>query len=135
MSIEINKFTHFTRKKYIKTPSMSIEDSLGLNGYSFEPEYDEQELETLDETVPYEEIPLEEWCDCGNCCLMSKAEKNMCCKNSDLSIPNLEDHGCITDHDNFDDIVLNPIILEVAFIQIMMYKGYRGRAPDQLNNK
>ena len=114
---------------------MSIEDSLGLNGYSFEPDYNEQELETLEETVPYEESPLEEWCDCGHCCEMGKPEETVCCKNSDLCIPNLEDYGCITDHDNFDDIVLNPIILEVAFIQIMMYMGHCGRAPDQLNNK
>ena len=80
---------HFTRKKYIKTPSMSIEDNLGLNGYSFEPDYNEQELETLDETVLYEESPLEELCDCGHCCEMDKPEENVCCKNSDLSIPNL----------------------------------------------
>ena len=35
--------------------------------------------------------------------------------------PSIESFECITDHENFDELVLNPVILEVAYIQIMLY--------------
>ena len=133
----IDKNRGLRSEKNKQNRKMSYEQNLGLDGYSFEPEYSENELETLDRTLPYEDeqIPLDEWCDCGNCEVMEKTEENVCCRSCDLTIPNLEELDCITDHEQFDTIVLNPAILEVSYIQIMMYKGQRGRAPDQLNNK
>ena len=43
---------------------MSNEATLSLIGYNFEPEYSTHELELLEETVAYEETPLEEWPVC-----------------------------------------------------------------------
>ena len=59
-----------------------------LNGYSFEPEYSEQEMETPDETVPLRRFHSKNGAICGHCCEVRKSEENVGCKHSDLSIPN-----------------------------------------------
>ena len=87
-----------------------------------------------DSTVE-ESVPVEDWCTCGNCAEMADADENICCKTSDLTVGSLESYDCITDHRNFDEIVLNPVILEVAIIQIMALKGQTGRAPDHILNR
>ena len=46
--------------------------------------------------------------------------KKMCAAEI-MTIPSIESFECITDHENFDELVLNPVILEVAYIQIMLY--------------
>lgn len=117
---------------------MCTEEVLGLIPYNFEPEYSAEELENLENLRDVNEntvVDLEEWCDCKNCIVMPSADENLCCKSSDLTLPNMDSNDCITEHSNFDEIVLNPVILEVAYIQIMIFKGQRGRAPDQLSNK
>ena len=117
---------------------MDSSDRLGLVAYNFEPEYTSEELLSLssegDLTVEESE-PVEDWCTCDNCAEMANADENICCKTSDLTVGSLDSYDCITDHRNFDEIVLNPIILAVAFIQIMAFKGQTGRAPDHLLNR
>lgn len=117
---------------------MCSQDSLGLIAYNFEPEYSSEELAVL-ENLPSDRdvtgLNLEQWCECSHCITMPTQAENVCCRNSDLTLANLDDYSCITEHVNFEDIVLNPVILEVAYIQIMVFKGQRGRAPDELNNK
>ena len=61
-------------------------------------------------------------------------EKNCCCDNN-LCIPSLGDCFCITERQCFPLIVLNPVILEVAFVQIMAHKGSQGVAPVTLTNR
>ena len=119
---------------------MDFSDSLGLIPYNFEPQLSEEELVllssvgdmTVEETVPYSAV--EDWCSCTNCEEM-KSDECVCCKTSDLTVGNLDDNECITEHIHFEQIVLNPVILEVAFIQIMAFKGQTGRAPDNLSNR
>ena len=119
---------------------MDYSDSLGLIPYNFEPQLSEEELVllsnvdnmTVEETIPYSAV--EDWCSCNNCEEM-KSDECVCCKTSDLTVGNLDDNECITEHTHFEQIVLNPVILEVAFIQIMAFKGQTGRAPDNLSNR
>ena len=73
---------YFRRRIYIRFLRMSNEDYRGLNGYCFEPEYNEQEMENA-----RWDSSLKEWLDCGHCCEMRKSEENVCCKHSDLRIP------------------------------------------------
>ena len=49
---------------------------------------------------------------------MSSTRENVCCRESELVLPNLDSYDCITDHPNFETIALNPMVLEVSFIQI-----------------
>ena len=116
---------------------MQSEDVLGLVAYDYEPEYSVLELESLENAL--ENIDIEEkndaWCDCENCTEMTSRDENICCRSSDLCCGSLEDYQCITEHKHFEEIVLNPMILEVAFIQIMALKGETGRAPDELDNR
>ena len=119
---------------------MQSEDLLGLVAYNYEPEYSEIELESLERALENADVSdIEEqdgeWCDCENCSEMASRDENICCRSSELCCGSLEDNQCITQHKNFGEIVLNPVILEVAFIQIMAFKGQTGRAPDELNNR
>ena len=66
---------------------------------------------------------------------MNSRDENVCCRSSDLCCWTLEEYQCITEQIHFGEIVLNPVILEVAYIQIMAFKGQTGRAPDVLNNR
>lgn len=116
---------------------MNSGDSLGLIPYNFEPEYSLSEIEALTnhDDSPDTERALDEWCDCENCMIMGNTDENICCRQSDITLGSMDDYECITDHTHFSEIVLNPVILEVAFIQIMSFKGVKGRAPDQLTNR
>ena len=119
---------------------MQSEDVLGLVAYDYEPEYSVLVLESLEKALDntnngYIEEKNVEWCDCENCTEMASRDEHICCRSSDLCCGSLEDYQCITEHIHFEKIVLNPVILEVAFIQIMALKGETGRAPDELNNR
>ena len=53
---------------------------------------------------------------------MSSMRENECCHENELFRPNLDSYDCITDHANFETVVLNPVILEVSFIQMTVTK-------------
>lgn len=117
---------------------MAQENVFGIKPYAFEPEYQEEELENLatgnNPSSPI--IPtLDEWCSCGHCEVMPTVEECVCCKQCDYTIGNMGDLGCITDHDQFDLLILNPDVLSIAFIQFTMLKKQQGRAPEHLSNK
>ena len=116
---------------------MASNDSLGLVPYGFEPEYTASELEMLENNMTSDSECSDDgdWCVCENCVEMNSRDENVCCRSSDLCCGTLEEYQCITEHRHFGEIVLNPVILEVAYIQIMAFKGQTGRAPDELNNR
>ncbi|VDI24238.1 Hypothetical predicted protein [Mytilus galloprovincialis] len=117
---------------------MDREDKMGLVPYNFEPEYSVQEMNTnsVAEPTSQQAFPtLEEWCDCGNCQQMPSPEECVCCRHAEFVYPNLEDHQCITQIESFDKLILNPDVLALSFIQMMMFKRQRVRAPDQLNSR
>jgi hypothetical protein len=66
---------------------------------------------------------------------MPSSEESMCCRSSEYVQPNIDKLKCITEHPQFQLLILNPDVLTVAFIQIMIYKRQPGRAPDNLTNK
>ena len=67
---------------------------------------------------------------------MSSMQENVCCREKKLVLQNLDSDECIIDHANFETIVLNLVILEVSFIQMMVFKKKQcGCAPDQLSRK
>lgn len=111
---------------------------LGLVPYNFEPEYSEEELRDRagdgeEEIEHYED----QECRCGRCqfqIVIVPEEKN-CCTDNNLCIPNLADCTCITEHPSFNVIVLNRAVLEVAFVQILAYKGNQCVAPAILTNR
>lgn len=53
----------------------------------------------------------------------------MCCRDNDLTNTNLDHHECITEHSSFERIVLDDMVLEVAYVQIMAENSTCARAP------
>lgn len=114
---------------------MAKENTFWIIPYAFEPEYTDEELEILPADNNWIIPTLEEWCSCGQCDVMPTAEECMCCKQCDYTIENMEELGCITDHKQFDLLILNPDVLSISFIQFMLFKKQQGRAPEHLSNK
>ena len=111
---------------------------MGLVAYNFEPQLSAEEIAERNSQMESNEAaanqPVEEWCQCGECQQMP-VEERVCCRESDLVLPNLDDHECITHHESFSNLMLNPEVLSLAYIQMMMFKGQQGRAPDELNHR
>lgn len=58
---------------------------------------------------------------------MPTAEECMCCKHCDYTKENMGEIGCITDHDQFDLLILNPDVFSMTIIQFnMMFKKQQG---------
>lgn len=53
----------------------------------------------------------------------------------DYAIGDMGELSCITDHDQFYLLILNPDVLSVAFIHCIMFKKQQGRALEYLSNK
>ena len=112
----------------------------GLKPYNFEPEYTEEELAELatasDENSGNDDSSRQT-CRCTHCRFQTAIveEEKTCCVDNDLTVSNLEDYCCITDHPSFHTIVLNRTVLEVAYIQSLAYKRSHVTAPAVLSNR
>ena len=111
-------------------------ESIGLVAYNYEPVFTEEEMQnmTIETLVKNKPVNLEEWCSCNECEEMPTLEECMCCRSSEYVQPNIDELESITEHPQFQLLILNTDVLAVAFIQIMMYKRQPGRAPDNLTN-
>lgn len=105
-------------------------------GYVGEPEYNEDELQSMkfpsvgsssDESENELNSSRTEnlhWCKCQHCILMPSFLESICCKELPLLNDKLqESFSCITLHDDFDVLMLNKTVLETAFIRYRRFKN------------
>ena len=112
----------------------------GLKPYNFEPEYTEEELvelATASDENSGNDGSSQQTCRCTHCRFQTAIveEEKTCCVDNDLTVSNLEDYCCITDHPSFHTIMLNRTVLEVAYIQSLAYKRSHVTAPAVLSNR
>ena len=93
-----------------------------------------EQLDESEGTADLANLELSDWCFCQECEEMPTRDECCCCRSTDYVLPNIGELECITDHEQFSQLMLNPDVLAVAYIQIMMYKRLTGRAPENLSN-
>lgn len=114
----------------------SYDDTVGC--YECEPEYTEEELRVISEKEICEtscessEDELDSsrlenlhWCRC-RCCVIGLTmtlEECKCCKEFNILSEKLETLKCITDHPDFETLILSPAVLELSFIRHRRYQG------------
>ena len=84
---------------------MCSQDSFGLIAYDFEPEYSAKELEELGSIAMGRDGQVtvdDDFCMCLNCANMPLTRENVCCRESELVLSNLDSCDCIKDHANFE---------------------------------
>ena len=78
-------------KNKLRRVKMCSQDSFGLIGYNFEPEYSAEELEEIESIATGrngENTVEDDFCTCLNCAIMSSTRENVCCRESELVLPN-----------------------------------------------
>ena len=80
---------------------MCSQDSFGLIAYNLEPEYSAEELEELESIArgcDGEVTVDDDFCMCLNCAIMPSSRENVCYRENELVLPNLDSYDCIRDH-------------------------------------
>ena len=115
---------------------------LGYKGYQWEPEYTEEELAeihsgSLDRNSVHARSTDLSWCTCNLCTPMRQLQESTCCQEFEhYTADYLTDTiSCITLHEDFALICLNPLVLETAYVTFLRYKRQSGRAPDVLSSR
>ena len=126
----------------VSSDSESEDDisSYGIQPYSFEPEYTEDELRER-KTVRENRQPQigidvgddnTDWCFCSKCVNDSSITELVCCLSPKISSDeNFENKVCITETDTFKTICLNKNVLEVA---LESWNDLRGDNKNYKNN-
>ena len=138
-----------TEDYYSSNDDFNFDKACG--GYVCEPEYSVEELknkgiivEVDDEEASSEsENELDSsrlenihWCTCTHCSVMPSLVESQCCKE----LANLLESklnkvaACITEHEEFETLCLNKIVLNTAFIQFRIYKK-NFKLVKEMNNK
>lgn len=107
----------------------------GIVGYNFEPEWpadqrgyssDSEDSSSSDNLDDDHVQP----CQCGLCVDMATPAENLCCKHHvRLQDDIFHELSCITAHHEFNPIVLQRPVLEMAYLQFLQYKGRLHEAP------
>ncbi|XP_071854150.1 P2X purinoceptor 7-like [Apostichopus japonicus] len=107
-----------------------------IRPYQFEPEADESDSTTDSEGEPdSHENPRRllntDWCKCGNCAVMPSARECRCCHEASAVMEkNAEGEGnsvCITEHQGFQPVCLDPWVLQTASYQYSQHYGGNAR--------
>lgn len=121
-----------------------LNNEIEVEGYQFEPEFTEEEIEAQNDAPPpavnvNERGASLNWCTCENCTILPTFKECLCCYEFEHYVADyINEHiKCISHHPDFDTVCLSPVILETAYIIYLRYTGksQRGRAPEHLNNK
>jgi len=117
--------------------SGSFESNSSLEGatvgcYDCEPEYTEEEVKKLKSSSESESSDCDSsrlenlhWCSCRNCVIgfSMTLQECKCCRESNILGEKLQDLKCITDHPDFENLMLNPSVLELSFIRHRRYQN------------
>ena len=132
----------------------------GPTGYAFHPQWNKEELEQRERRererggeegelaepepevgrlpVPAARLADTDWCECGNCEIMSTARECICCREISRC-RDLQPDGCVIDNEDFARVCLTPVVLRVFNVARRDIRGHRprerGRAPEQLDSK
>ncbi|XP_063398773.1 P2X purinoceptor 7-like [Mytilus trossulus] len=115
----------------VDPPTVSEDD---IQPYQFEPELsdgnsdDGRNNASLDGDDDMEQrLGNTNWCDCGNCESMPKAEECICCQELRRVTEKMEELttpvSCITNHPGFEPVCLNQYVLETAYFQYRQQYG------------
>ena len=106
-------------------------------GYEYEPEFTEEEMKSISEqghessssedNSDLDSSRLENlhWCKCRNCVigLTFTVVECKCCQECTILDEKLQDIKCITQHKDFENLMLNPSVLELSFIRHRRYQN------------
>ena len=113
-------------------------ESRQVVGFSFEPEYSEEEIarmeadrcteeaESSDETDDGADhaagrLANVDWCSCDGCRIMSTVEESLCCRENEPTVSKMESMqhlSCITLSERFGTLCLNQDVLTLALMTI-----------------
>lgn len=118
--------------------------------YGCEPEYTKEEFDQLeaaltegstgssssDEELDSSRLENLHWCRCRNCVigLTFTIDECLCCKECNIITEKLIGLKCITEHEDFENLILNESVLELAYISNRRYNNNFADIK-KLNNK
>lgn len=132
----------------------SFEDEIDVEKggfYGCEPEYSEKELidiissqednadilsSSSEDEAESSRLENLHWCRCKNCVigLDFTLEECLCCKECGILTQKMEGINCITEHKDFNNLILNSSVLELGFISNRCYHN-NFKDISKLNNK
>ena len=133
------------------------EASLGVEPYSFEPRYSQDEITARAREAeqhrssasdnsnsdgeadppPTGLMANNDWCTCNSCIPLDQPMQCRCCQE----VPNCrhfftdDDIVCITRHEDFGRVCLQKAVLRTALIAQLDTRGHRARLPEELDSE
>ena len=118
------------------------ESSMGefsAQGYQYEPEFIEEELESIVNQPQNAMTELERifdftWLNCRECMIMPSRRESICCQEFEHYMAEYlsQSATCITRHQDFELVCLNSAVPEKAYVGFLRFKHQCGRTPDFL---
>ena len=155
-----NKLTQLTAEISDESESISSEENTDgrfesgdfdiskddfLCGYAGEPEYNKEELKSMEFSDDTKRDSNEEetdlnpsrqenlhWCKCSDCTVMPTFIECRCCKKFKNLLDDELSSGCITNHEAIDTLILSKSDLEIAFIVANFSNILNGRSNTHL---
>ncbi|XP_071852673.1 P2X purinoceptor 7-like [Apostichopus japonicus] len=131
-------------------------EAFGLEAYFFEPEYSEEELRHREEELSKDSQSAtvcdvgsnsvadtstssashcEEWCLCALCSPLESEKERVCCHGLFAEKAVLNVGECLTNSPEFSQICLQPVNLELCFVNFLRYKKKDPTAAENMTNR